>query len=200
MGRSTLTGAVPNPFFGKITDPKATNLKNTTVQLYRLLRPMPQFDGTSVGTAEPPRADSNYHALQVKWEKRYSQGLTMLVHYTWAKMIDDASYGSGNYGWLGGNSSLQNIWNLRGERALSSHDISHRAVVTGAYELPIGKGRRLLQPEPCARPGPAAGMRPGDVLHRHAAAGHAVRRQHLGRNAASDLIGDPSTSGATRIG
>lgn len=66
----------------------------------------------------------------------------MLVHYTWSKMIDDASYGSGNYGWLGGNSSLQNIWDLRSERSLSSHDISHRAVITGAYEMPFGKGRR----------------------------------------------------------
>ncbi len=142
MGRSTLTSAVANPFYGQITDPKATNLKNPTIQLYRLLRPMPQFDGTNVGTAEPPRADSNYHALQLKWEKRYSAGFTMLVHYTWAKMIDDASYGSGNYGWLGGNSSLQNIWDLRAERALSSHDISHRAVFTGSYQMPFGRGRK----------------------------------------------------------
>ncbi len=132
-----------NPFYGQITDPKATNLKNPTIQMYRLLRPMPQFDGTNVGTAEPPRADSAYHALQMKWEKRYTSGLTALVHYTWSKMIDDASYGSGNYGWLGGNSSLQNIWNLRGERALSSHDISHRAVITGSYEMPFGKGRKI---------------------------------------------------------
>jgi hypothetical protein len=57
-------------------------------------------------------------------------------------MIDNASYGSGNYGWLGGNSSLQYIHNLRLERSLSSHDINHRAVVTGAYELPFGRGRQ----------------------------------------------------------
>jgi hypothetical protein len=143
MGRNTLNSAVTNPFYGQITDPKATNLKNPTIQMYRLLRPMPQFDGANVGTAEPPSADSNYHALQMKWEKRHSSGLTALVHYTWAKMIDDASYGSGNYSWLGGNSSLQNIWDLRSERALSSHDISHRAVITGAYELPFGKGRKI---------------------------------------------------------
>ncbi|MBI5283021.1 MAG: carboxypeptidase regulatory-like domain-containing protein [Candidatus Solibacter usitatus] len=143
LGRTALTAAVANPFFGQITDPKATNLKNATVQRYRLLRPMPQFDGTSVGTSEPARADSNYHALQLKWEKRYSTGLTMMAHYTWSKMIDNASYGSGNYGWLGGNSSIQNIWNLRGERSLSSHDISHRAVFSGHYEMPFGKGRKF---------------------------------------------------------
>jgi hypothetical protein len=142
MGRTVLQSAVPNPFYGQITDPKATNLNRTTVQLFRLLRAMPHFDGTSVGTSEFPNADSNYHALQMKWEKRYSTGLTALVHYTWAKMIDNVSYGSGNYGWLGGNSSLQYIWNLGLERSLSSHDINHRAVVTGSYELPFGKGRK----------------------------------------------------------
>jgi len=143
MGRTTLQSAVTNPFYGQITNPKATNLNRSTVQLYRLLRAMPQFDGTSVGTSEFPNADSNYHAMQMKWEKRYSSGLTTLVHYTWAKMIDNVSYGSGNYGWLGGNSSLQYVWNLGLERSLSSHDINHRAVITGAYELPFGKGRKF---------------------------------------------------------
>jgi hypothetical protein len=142
MGRSALNAQVPNPFYGLITDPKATNLNRPTVQLFRLLRPMPHFDGASVGTAEPPRADSNYHALQVKWEKRYSKGLTMLAHYTWSKMIDNASHGSGNYSWLGGSTSLQYPLNLRLERSLSAHDIAHRVVITGAWEMPFGAGRK----------------------------------------------------------
>jgi hypothetical protein len=143
MGRTALNAAVPNPFYGQITDPKANNLNRPTVQLFRLLRPMPQFDGAGVGTSEPPRADSNYHALQVKWEKRYSKGLTMLAHYTWSKMIDNASHGSGNYSWLGGSTSLQYIWNLRLERSLSAHDVAHRVVLTGAWEMPFGRGRRF---------------------------------------------------------
>jgi hypothetical protein len=142
LGRTTLTSAVPNPFYGIITDPKATNLNRTTVQLFRLLRPMPQFDGASVGTAEPPRADSNYHALQMKWEKRYSKGLTILAHYTWSKMIDNSSHGSGNYSWLGGSTSLQYVWNLALERSLSAHDAAHVGVLTGAWEIPVGKGRK----------------------------------------------------------
>ena len=58
-------------------------------------------------------------------------------------MIDNASHSSGNVSWLGGSTSIQNIWDLRGERALSSHDIAHRVVITGAYELPFGKNRRF---------------------------------------------------------
>jgi outer membrane receptor protein involved in Fe transport len=142
-GRSVLNSAVPNPFYGQIRDPRATNLNRPTVQLFRLLRPMPHFDGASVGTSEPPAADSYYHGLQIKWEKRYSRGLTMLTHYTWSKMIDNASHGSGNLTWLGGGTSLQYPLNLRLERSLSAHDVAHRVVVTGAWELPVGRGRKL---------------------------------------------------------
>ncbi|NWF84967.1 MAG: TonB-dependent receptor [Bryobacteraceae bacterium] len=198
LGRSTLTSAVPNPFYGQITDPKAVNLRNSTVQMFRLLRPMPQFDGTSVATAEPPRADSNYHALQVKWEKRYTKGLTVLAHYTWSKMIDDASYGSGNYGWLGGNSSLQYVWNLRLERSLSSHDINHRAVVTGAYELPFGKGRKWGSNWGRAMDWIAGGWEISGLAT--LSAGMPLQVTQSGGNIwdgtqRPNLVGDPSTSG-----
>ncbi len=142
-GRTRLTSSVPNPFFGHITDPRAVNLNGRTVQLFRLLRPMPHFDGAWVNYSEPPAADSYYHGLQIKWEKRYSRGLTMLVHYTWSKMIDDASHGSGNVAWLGGSTSFQYPLNLRLERALSAHDVKHNLVLTGAWELPFGKGRKI---------------------------------------------------------
>jgi hypothetical protein len=142
LGRTALNGLVANPFFGQITDTRSI-YSQPTVQLNRLLRPMPHFNGASVGTAEPARGDSNYHALQVKWEKRYSAGLTFLGHYTWSKMIDNVSHSSGNVSWLGGSTNIQNIWDLRGERALSAHDIAHRMVLTGAYELPLGRGRRF---------------------------------------------------------
>ena len=142
LGRTALAALVPNPFLGQITDSRSP-LALATVSRSRLLRPMAQFDGTGVGTAEPARGDSNYHALQVKWEKRFGQGLTVLSHYTWSKMIDNVSHSSGNVSWLGGSTSLQNIWDLRGERALSSHDIAHRMVLTGTYELPFGRGRKF---------------------------------------------------------
>ncbi len=142
LGRSALQATVPNPFFGQITDPRS-QLSGRTVQRFRLLRAMPQYDGTGVGTAEPARGDSNYHALQVKWEKRFGKGLTALTHYTWSKMIDNVSHSSGNVSWLGGSTSIQNIWDLRGERALSSHDIAHRVVITGTYELPLGRNQRF---------------------------------------------------------
>jgi hypothetical protein len=79
----------------------------------------------------------------LKLERRFSQGLTLLTHYTWSKMIDNVSHSSGNVSWLGGSTTLQNIWDLRGERALSSHDVANRFVMTGSYELPFGRGRAI---------------------------------------------------------
>jgi len=87
--RAQLQAAVPNPFYGIITDPKAVNLNGKTIQQYRLLRNMPQYDGVS--GSDPNAADSNYHGVQLKYEKRFSRGLTVLTHYTWSRMIDDAS-------------------------------------------------------------------------------------------------------------
>jgi hypothetical protein len=142
MGRTALNAAVPNPFYGLITDPVATALNGPTVQQFRLLRPMPQFNGASVATSEPPRGDSSYHALQMKWDKRFSQGLSMLAHYTWSRMIDNVSHSSGNVSWLGGETRIQNIWDLDAERSFSAHDVPHRVAVAGIWQLPFGRERK----------------------------------------------------------
>jgi hypothetical protein len=141
LGRTALNAAVPNPFYGLITDPLATNLNRPTIQRFRLLRAMPQFDGANVATSEPASGDSSYHALQTKWDKRFSHGLSMLAHYTWSKMIDNSSHASGNVSWLGGSTNIQDPLNLRGERALSAHDVAHRAAISGIWQLPVGRDR-----------------------------------------------------------
>jgi hypothetical protein len=141
MGRTALNAAVPNPFYGQITDPRATALNGPTVQQFRLLRPMPQFNGANVATSEPPIGDSYYHALQMKWDKRFSRGFSFLAHYTWSKMIDNGSHASGNVSWLGGSTSIQNIWDLDAERALSAHDVAHRVALSGIWQLPFGRER-----------------------------------------------------------
>ncbi|MFN7938199.1 MAG: carboxypeptidase regulatory-like domain-containing protein [Bryobacteraceae bacterium] len=141
--RDQLNAQVANPFYGVINDPLAVNMNRPTIQRFRLLRGMTQYDGTNSGTAEPAVASSYYHALQMKYEKRFSKGLTFLGHYTWSKMLDDASIGSGNYSWLGGSTSMQNPLNRRGEKSLSAHDIAHRVVLSGSYQLPFGRGRAI---------------------------------------------------------
>ncbi len=139
LGRTYLNELVPNPFYGVITNP-LSRLSAPTVTRNTLLRPYPQYAGGVSGSALNI-GNSIYHAVMFQFEKRFSHGLAFLGHYTISKLIDDSSFSDGNVGWLGGVTSLQNPWNLRLERALSTQDIPQRLVLTFSYQLPIGKGK-----------------------------------------------------------
>ena len=128
---------VPNPFYGVITNINSA-LSSSTVPAYQLELPYPQFTGVNGDAA--PLAYSNYDALQVKLQKRFSHGVQFLVTYTWSKSIDDAS-AIGTNGELGGISTIQDPNNLEGERSLSSFDLPAVLQLTYAYELPFGKGK-----------------------------------------------------------
>ena len=138
LGRTELNRQVANPFFGVITDPVST-LSTRTVQQTRLLRAHPQYSGLTL--SEPYIANSIYHAAQVKFEKRFSRGLTALAHYTFSKLIDDSA--NSGYNLWGGETPIQNLWDLRQERSVSPLDVAHRAVITFVYELPFGRGRAI---------------------------------------------------------
>jgi hypothetical protein len=95
---------VPNPFYGIITNP-ASSLATATVQQSQLLKPYPQFSGFSGN--DPPTANSIYHSLQIKVEKRFSKGLQVLGTYVFSKSMDDSSVACSCTTWLGGTTSLQ---------------------------------------------------------------------------------------------
>jgi hypothetical protein len=141
-----LASFVDNPFADPnqsnasqiITDPN-NPLLYSQIQKMQLLMPFPQFFGFSGD--EPPIANSIYHALQFRAEKRFSHGLEFLATYTFSKSIDDASLTSTNSGYLGSFASLQNPNNPAGERSLSSFDIPQVLQFSYTYELPIGRGK-----------------------------------------------------------
>jgi len=94
-------------------------------------RPFPQFG--AVASAES-RASSNYHSMQVRLERRYRAGSSLLAAYTWGRSTDDASLYLG----LAQAESYvpQNSRDRRSERALSIFDTKHRLVVSFLQELP----------------------------------------------------------------
>lgn len=122
---SRLNEQVNNPFFG--TPFAAGVLANQRTSRAQLMRPYPQF--TNIIPIYSVGASSFYHSLQISANKRYSKGLQMGLAYTFAKSLDDGL-------------SHQDSYNIRADRALSDIDIRHRAVITGIYDIPIGKGRR----------------------------------------------------------
>jgi len=84
---------------------------------------------------------SSYNALSAKAQRRFSQGFTYMVGYTWARSIDTAS-GIRNH--AGDTLFPQNSYCISCERGLSSFHVAHRMVTSALYELPFGKGRRFM--------------------------------------------------------
>jgi len=82
-------------------------------------------------------ATSDYHALQLQFQRRLSHGLQTLASYTWAHSIDSASAGSavGDFG----NAAVAGTNN----RGPSSFDIRHSASIGLTYELPMPHSDRL---------------------------------------------------------
>ena len=136
-----LTRLVPNPFYGLTS---GGILASPTVALGQLLRPFPQYG--SVSTNSPAvamnRGSSIYHALVLRLEKRFSNGLSFLVSYTGSKTLDNAS--GRIFGVNAFVPPVQNIYNLAAERAVSEADISRQLVITHAIDLPFGRGKALL--------------------------------------------------------
>lgn len=80
---------------------------------------------------------SNYNALELRFERRYSSGLGLLSSYTYSKTID---YGGEQ---LIGDLSLRDARNVKAERGLSAGDMRHRWVTSALYDLPIGKNKKV---------------------------------------------------------
>ncbi len=138
------TNQVPNPFFGVITNPNST-LSRPTIPYNQLLRPYPQY--TSVNAFRKPQANSLYHSFTLRAEKRFSDGLNLLVSFTGGKLIDDASQ---TVTFLGAAGTKQDFYNRAAERSISSQDVSRRLVISGNYELPFGRSKPYLATAPKA--------------------------------------------------
>ncbi|MGA7295479.1 MAG: TonB-dependent receptor [Terriglobales bacterium] len=137
---------VNNPYQTLITNPNST-LSSAQVPGYQLALPYPEFTG--VTTDVPPTANSSYNALQLTAEKHYSNGLELLVSYTWSKSIDDSSMYDDNVAWLG-NYGPNAGWALQDpnkpwlERGISTFDVPSDLKFSYSYDVPLGRGKALL--------------------------------------------------------
>lgn len=139
---NSLNDLVPNPFYGVITNTSSA-LSRPTVQRAQLLRPYPQYP--AIGALRKPQGNSLYHAFTLKAEKRYSNGLGLLVSYTGGKLIDDTST---SVAFLGPGGTKQDFYNRRAERAVSVQEVSSRLVTSFNYDLPFGHKRKWFTNAP----------------------------------------------------
>ncbi len=107
--------------------------------LAQALRPFPQYQG-GYDYSSDNRGNSTYHSLQVKLEKRYSNGLYLLSSYTWSKYITNA-----NITFAGFASTVRNQYDLSLDKSIAAAWQPHVLTTAFNYELPIGRGKKLLR-------------------------------------------------------
>jgi len=88
---------------------------------------------------------SQYDALQTKVEKRFSDGLSILSAYTFAKAIDNTPGGFCIGGTGPATCGPDNPLRPELERGLSDLDVRHRFTFASVYDLPIGRDRQFLK-------------------------------------------------------
>ena len=106
----------------------------------QVLRPFPQF--SNVVMISPTFGDSEYHGVNFKLEKRYSNGLQFQTNYTWSKAMDNVE-GRNELGGEDGRLPFSDQYNRRIAWSLGGSHVAHRAIFSVVYELPLGQGHAV---------------------------------------------------------
>lgn len=115
---------VANPFAGLLP---GTGLNGAALARSQLLKPFPQFG--DVLLAGEPVGRTWYDALQISVEKRYTEGLVMVAAYSWSKNLEQLAFA--------------NPQDAHPVKNLAAQDRPHRLVLSGSWELPVGRGKKL---------------------------------------------------------
>ncbi|MBS1827612.1 MAG: TonB-dependent receptor [Acidobacteria bacterium] len=126
-----MTANVANPYAGLIP---GTGLNGSLIALNQLVRPYSQFTGVTAQSRSD--GQSHFHAMQVRYEKRFSQGFQMLANFQWSKLIEKRS--------------RLNDADPVLEKRIAAEDRPYRLVVSSSYDLPFGKGKHFLTAAPRA--------------------------------------------------
>jgi len=75
-------------------------------------------------------ASNNYHSIQLRFDKRFASGLSVMTHYTFSKNID--------------YSGVYYPQDARLARGVSDNNRPIVAFLAAVYEVPFGKGRKYM--------------------------------------------------------
>jgi hypothetical protein len=120
-----LTGSVANPFYPLLP---GTSLSSSTVSRTQLMRKYPQFSGAVNTTNNDGK--SWYSGGQFGVQKRFSQGYTVGMSYTYSKWMQQTEY--------------LNAGDANPTKMISDLDAPHRLSISGVISLPFGKGRHYM--------------------------------------------------------
>ena len=103
-------------------------------------QPLNILFGRTANTLEPWNTPSYYEALQLRLNRRFSNGFTLYNSYAFGKSIDfnPSTAGANNF----------NVINFAANKGLSDWDRRHIYTMSAVYELPFGQGKRFLTSGP----------------------------------------------------
>ena len=144
LGRRTASGAidtayynaqVPNPMAGKI--PNNASLNGATTARVNLLYAFPQFTNQmTLGNMNIGK--QRYDSFQLKFSKRFAQGVTFLASYTIAKTLEQVALLNAQDFNLSNVAAIPLV-----KQPADQIDIPQKFNFTGVFELPFGKGRHF---------------------------------------------------------
>jgi hypothetical protein len=151
MNRLTSTGAVDTAYYtGKVTNPMAGLIPNNgtlngaTIQRTLLMYAYPQFNGVTM--SDIPLGQARYDAMNIKFTKRFSSGLSFLSSYGISKNLRQIRMlNAQDFGGLTGFDNTPLV-----KESDQNIDIPQKFVIAGIYELPFGKGRKFAATIPGA--------------------------------------------------
>ena len=142
----TVIDGVSAPYPGWAEQLLAANNCQPTVA--QALLPYPQYCSSLTGVNEN-LGSSTYHSFQLKVEKRYSQGLYMLLAYTHSKLLTDVLGNTqATANWNGTAGGVISPFEWKRNKALAADDVPNVFSLALVYELPFGKGKKFLNSIP----------------------------------------------------
>ncbi len=139
----TIATVVTNTMYG--TSGNATIGLTPTIYQAQFDRPYPEYNGLSL--AAYGCCFSTYTSLQATVSRRFQGGGTLLAAYTNAKLLSNTdtltSWLESDASGTGGVGAVQDWNNLKGEKSLSSQDVSQRLIISYVLDLPFGHGKKF---------------------------------------------------------
>ena len=164
--RGTITGAVRDSSGASIAGAKVTIKESSTNSITTLmtneageftvpslaagatvkqsLRPFPQYQAIDTYSGGGDHSGhSTYHSAMMRFEKRYSSGVTLQTSYVFSKLLTDSDtyWGSGQ---------AEDQYNRGLEKSIGQFDQTHNFKFAAVYDLPFGVGQKFLTKGPAA--------------------------------------------------
>ncbi len=105
-------------------------------------RPFSYINGSVITTYSI--ASNAYNSTNLRFEKRYTKGLSVLVNYTIQKNLESGGAGPDAFTQNGGTSIALDTYNISLEKSYAPIDIPQVFSGSAAYDLPFGPGKTWL--------------------------------------------------------